>query len=110
VVDGRVVKLDGNPFHPNNQGKLCPKGQAGLQVLYDPDRTKGPTRRDEGGWQQVSWEQALDEIANGLQGLRNSGHPERMVFLHDGKHGPTSDLITRFCQVFGTPNDVRSPR
>ena len=110
VVDGRVVKLDGNPFHPNNQGKLCPKGQAGLQVLYDPDRIKGPMRRVEGGWKQISWEEALGEIANVLQGLRDSGHPERMVFLHDGKRGPTSDLIARFCRVLGTPNDVRYPR
>jgi anaerobic selenocysteine-containing dehydrogenase len=111
VVDGRVVKLDGNPFHPNNQGKLCPKGQAGLQALYDPDRIKGPMRRVEGrAWQQVSWQEALDEIASGLQALRDSGHPERMVFLHDGKRGPTGDLIARFCRAFGTPNDVRSPR
>ncbi len=55
VVDGRVVKLDGNLFHPINQGKLCPKGQAGLQALYDPDRIKGPMRRDgERGWEQIS--------------------------------------------------------
>jgi anaerobic selenocysteine-containing dehydrogenase len=110
VVDGRVVKLDGNPFHPNNEGKLCPKGQAGLQVLYDPDRIKGPMRRVGEGWQQISWEEALSEIADALQALRDSGHPERMAFLHDGKRGPTSDLIARFCRVFGTPNDVRRPR
>jgi anaerobic selenocysteine-containing dehydrogenase len=111
VVDGRVVKLDGNPFHPNNQGRLCPKGQAGLQVLYDPDRIREPMRRVEGrGWQQISWDEALGEIASALQVLRNSGHPERLVFLHDGKRGPTSDLIARFCWAFGTPNDVRSPR
>jgi anaerobic selenocysteine-containing dehydrogenase len=110
VVDGRVVKLDGNPFHPNNQGKLCPKGQAGLQVLYDPDRIKAPMRRVEGGWEQVSWEEALDEIANKLQTLRDSGHPERLVFLHDGKRGPTGDLIARFCRAFGTPNNVGCPR
>jgi anaerobic selenocysteine-containing dehydrogenase len=111
VVDGRVVKLDGNPFHPNNQGRLCPKGQAGLQVLYDPDRIKGPMQQVTGrGWQQISWDEALSEIASALQGLHNSGHPERLVFLHDGKRGPTSDLIARFCQVFGTPNDVHYPR
>ena len=111
VVDGCVIKLDGNPFHPNNQGRLCPKGQAGLQVLYDPDRIKGPMRRvEDRGWQQISWDEALGEIANALQTLRKSGHPERLAFLHDGKRGPTSDLIARFCQAFGTPNDVRSPR
>jgi anaerobic selenocysteine-containing dehydrogenase len=79
-------------------------------VPYDPDRIKRPMRRIEGGWEQVSWEEALGEIANALQGLRDSDHPERMVFLHDGKRGPTSDLIARFCRAFGTPNDVRHPR
>ncbi len=110
IVDGRLIKLDGNPFHPNNQGKLCPKGQAGQQVLYDPDRLKGPMRRVEGGWQQVSWDEALSEIADALRGLRASGHPERLAFLHDGKRGPTSDLIARFCRAFGTPNDLHAPR
>lgn len=110
VVDGRVVKLDGNPFHPNNQGKLCPKGQAGLQALYDPDRIKGPMRKVDGGWRQISWEEALTEVAGALKALRDSGHPERLTFLHDGKRGPTGDLIARFCQSFGAPNDVRAPR
>jgi len=111
VVDGRVVKLEGNPYHPNNQGKLCPKGQAGLQVLYDPDRIKGPMRRVEGqGWKQISWQEALDEVAAALQRLRDEDHPERLVFLHDGKRGATGDLIARFCRAFGTPNDVRYPR
>jgi anaerobic selenocysteine-containing dehydrogenase len=110
VVDGRVVKLDGNPFHPNNEGKLCPKGQAGLQVLYDPDRIKGPMRRIGEGWQQISWDEALMEIASALNRLRDSGHPERMAFLHDGKSGPTNDLIARFCRAFGTPNNLRQFR
>lgn len=110
VVDGRVVKLDGSPFHPNNEGRLCPKGQAGLQVLYDPDRIKGPMRRVEAGWQQVSWEEALGEVAAALHALRDSRRTEQMAFLHDGKRGPTSDLIARFCRAFGTPNDVRRPR
>ena len=38
VRDGRVVKLDGNPFHPHSRGMLCPRGQAGLGRTYDPDR------------------------------------------------------------------------
>ncbi len=109
VVDGQLIKLDGNPFHPNNQGRLCPKGQAGLQALYDPDRIKMPMRRVEGGWQQVSWDEALAEIAEALSALRDAGHPERFAFLHDGKRGATRDLIARFCQAFGTPNDVPRP-
>lgn len=113
VVNGRVVKLDGNPMHPGNQGTLCPKGQAGLQALYDPDRLTGPMRRagerGAGGWEPITWDEALAEVANKLGEMRAAGHPERLVFLHDGKEGPTADLIARFCRAHGTPNDVRAP-
>ncbi|MEW5899962.1 MAG: nitrate reductase, partial [Acidobacteriota bacterium] len=45
VVDGKAVKIEGNPAHPVNRGRLCPLGQAGLQVLYNPDRIKGPMKK-----------------------------------------------------------------
>ena len=41
-IGERAVKLEGNPLHPVNAGRLCPKGQAGLQGLYHPDRVPGP--------------------------------------------------------------------
>ncbi len=43
-IGERAVKLEGNPLHPVNAGRLCPKGQAGLQGLYHPDRVPGPLR------------------------------------------------------------------
>ena len=46
--EGRVVKVEGNPDHPVNQGALCARGQATLQGLYHPDRFAGPQRRDGG--------------------------------------------------------------
>ena len=47
VGDGvkRAVKIEGNPYHPISRGTVCPKGAAGLQALYDPDRIKGPLKR-----------------------------------------------------------------
>jgi len=45
TVNGRAVKVEGNPLHPVNTGKVCPKANASLQVLYDPDRIRGPMRR-----------------------------------------------------------------
>ncbi len=45
VKDGVVVKLEGNPDHPMSRGKLCPKGNAGIMTLYDPDRLKTPLMR-----------------------------------------------------------------
>jgi len=45
IVDGRVVKLDGNPEHPHSRGNLCPRGQSGLMNTYDPDRVLTPLIR-----------------------------------------------------------------
>src|SRR5690348_8321797 len=45
VADGRVVKLQGNPHHPLTKGQLCARGNAGTQLLYDPDRLKYPLIR-----------------------------------------------------------------
>ena len=45
LIGDRPVKIEGNPFHPINRGRLCPKGQAGLLTLNDPDRLKGPLKR-----------------------------------------------------------------
>jgi thiosulfate reductase/polysulfide reductase chain A len=68
VVDGRAVKIEGNPLHPSNKGKICPKAQAGLQVLYDPDRIKGPMRRigerGSGQWEPISWDEAIGQVVS----------------------------------------------
>ena len=57
------VKLEGIPDYPINKGRLCPKGQSGLQVLYDPDRIRHPLKRKgkrgEGNWEKISWEEGL---------------------------------------------------
>jgi anaerobic selenocysteine-containing dehydrogenase len=57
LIDERAVKIEGNPLHPVNQGALCPKGQAGLQLLYDPDRLKSPLKRKgergENKWEKI---------------------------------------------------------
>ncbi len=45
MIGDRPTKIDGNPFHPVNRGRLCPKGQAGLLALNDPDRIRGPLKR-----------------------------------------------------------------
>ena len=45
VADGRVVRVEGNPDHPQTQGRLCARGNAGTHLLYDPDRLKYPLLR-----------------------------------------------------------------
>lgn len=56
--EGRAVKLEGNPMHPVNQGKLCARGHAALQALYHPDRLAIPLLRTNSGFEKISFEKA----------------------------------------------------
>ncbi|MGD8634566.1 MAG: twin-arginine translocation signal domain-containing protein, partial [Anaerolineales bacterium] len=62
VINGRPRKIEGNPIHPVNQGKLCARGQAVLQDLYDPDRLRNAVRqvggRGSSRFEAVTWEAA----------------------------------------------------
>ncbi|MGD8492503.1 MAG: hypothetical protein PVH44_02805, partial [Desulfobacterales bacterium] len=56
--EGRVIKVEGNPLHPINKGKLCMRGQAALQAVYNSDRLKTPLLKDKNGWQPISFAKA----------------------------------------------------
>ena len=110
VVEGRAVKIEGNPEHPVNRGGLCSRGQAALQLLYHPDRVRSPLRRvgarGEGKWKPISWDEAVREVTAKLARLRAAGCPERLVLI-DGETGRlTHDLWARFLAVFGSPNHI----
>src|SRR6202167_3052423 len=74
---GLAKKLEGNPQHPVNQGKLCARGQASLQLLYHPDRVTHPIKRTgprgSGEFQAISWDDALKEVSAHLGALQSSG-------------------------------------
>ncbi len=58
--EGRPIKIEGNPHHEVNRGRLCARGQASLLGLYDPDRLKLPVHQKRGVVpEEMSWE-ALD--------------------------------------------------
>ncbi len=112
VADGNVVKLEGNPMHPVNSGSLCPKGQAGPELLYNPDRVNGPQKRKgdrgSGQWESISWDEAIKTVADQLNTLRSAGHPENLVFMAGDTRGQLRPLFERFMQAFGSPNYVRN--
>ena len=64
---GQVRKFEGNPEHPGSRGRNCAKGPATLNQVTDPDRILYPLRRSgprgSGGWERVSWDEALDALA-----------------------------------------------
>ncbi len=81
VEDGKAVKIQGLESHPLNRGRLCPKGANALDVIYDPSRLKQPLKRRNGGFEEITWDQALDEIAEKLTRLKKEYGPEIFGFF-----------------------------
>ena len=106
VLDGRLEKIVGNPKHPNNRGKLCSRGHAGINMLYDPDRLLQPMKRSggrgEGKWTRITWEQALDEMAKRLVALKKSGRTEAL-WVEMNTPGSQELMALEFLKAFGRP-------
>ena len=101
--EGRVIKAEGNPLHPVNQGKLCPRGQASLQGLYNPDRIRGPMKKTSPGrFDPFPWEQAENFFSAKLQEIVKRGKGERIAFLTDLTTGTLKDLILHWLSAFGS--------
>jgi anaerobic selenocysteine-containing dehydrogenase len=101
---GLAKKLEGNPQHPVNQGKLCARGQAGLQVLYHPDRITHPIKRSgprgSGDFQPISWDDALKELGAQLAATNPKGS---VAFLSRPLSGQRRHLVDLFLSSYGAP-------
>jgi anaerobic selenocysteine-containing dehydrogenase len=104
---GLAKKLEGNPNHPVNQGKLCARGHAGLQITYHPDRIGSPLRRSgprgSGSFQPATWEESLSEVVSRLRELRSENRPENLRFLSGCLRGQRHQLVRKFLTAFGAP-------
>ena len=107
VEDGKAVKIRGLESHPLNKGRLCPKGAHGLDVVYSPDRLKKPLKRRNGGFEEVSWDRALDEIAEKLTRLKKEFGPQVFGFFCGSigvENLEMSTLVHLVRSGFGSPN------
>lgn len=107
VEAGRAVKVEGLKSHPLNKGELCPKGEAVLSHIYSPERLKHPLKRVNGRFEPISWNQALDEIADKLTQLKAAYGPQ-VLGVFSGSIGvenlEMAGLTQRFKAAFGSPN------
>jgi anaerobic selenocysteine-containing dehydrogenase len=114
VVNGRAVKVTGNPLSRVSEGENCARAHVGLQVLYDPARITAPLKRTnpakgrgiDPGWTEISWEMALNEVSGKLRALRETRTPERLLLLSGLNTVSAEDVIRRFADAYGTPNVV----
>jgi anaerobic selenocysteine-containing dehydrogenase len=109
TLDGEVAGIAGNPLHPVNRGSLCPKAFGGLEVLYDPNRLKGPMARAERGkFHAIGWDEALSTVTSRLADLRSKGLAHTLVILGGQYRGYRDTLWKRFAEAYGTPNYIRT--
>ncbi len=99
--EGRVVKLEGNPDHPVNQGALCVRGQAAVQGLYHPDRFSGPQRRDGTALRAVPWDDAVKLLSDRIVAARSANKGSAIALVSQLENGTLGGLLDRWTQMVG---------
>jgi len=98
VREGRAVKLEGNPDSPINRGRLCARGQAALQGLYNPDRVDHPMIRNaSGAFEAIDWDGALQRLAGKVREAQGKG----IVFLTGAEVSSFGDLVDEWMKQIG---------
>jgi anaerobic selenocysteine-containing dehydrogenase/Fe-S-cluster-containing dehydrogenase component len=106
TIEGRAVKVEGNPKHPVNQGRLCARGQASVQGLYNPDRIKQPLKRGtDGSLQPIPWKEAEGLLAAQLSKL--TGQANRIAFVASLCTGSLDQLIDTWLKAAGGGRHLR---
>jgi menaquinone reductase, molybdopterin-binding-like subunit len=110
TIEGRAKKLEGNPVHPISRGKLCARGQAAIQHLYNPDRIRQPLRRvgDRGtnNFEAVSWDEAINEVASRLGEAAQGAGPGSVLFFSGQNDGHAGLVMDRFARALGGPGRI----
>ncbi len=95
VRDDRAVAVRGNPDHPVNRGKLCPKGLSEHHILSAPGRAKQPLLRKDGVLTPVSWDEALDTMVSRIRDIQQRHGNESLGVVGTGQ------LLTEECYTLG---------
>ena len=98
VREGRAVKLEGNPDSPINRGRLCARGQAAIQGLYNPDRLTRPmVRNATGTFEAIDWDGAMQRLSAKVAAARGKG----IVFLTGAEQSSFGDLVDEWMAQVG---------
>ncbi len=104
-----IKKIEGNPLDPVSGGRLCARGQAAVQSLYNPDRVSGPLRRKgprgSAEFVAVSWDDAIDAVAVLLEKQR-SADPAKILFLTGPAAGNKAETVQNFLSAMNAPPPV----
>ena len=115
VIDDRFIRLDADPDHPTG-ASICAKGRAAPELVYHQDRLTRPLRRTRSkddadpGWQEISWDAALDQIAVAMRDIARRHGPQAVAFSQSSPSttaiADSAVFVRRLMNAFGTPNLV----
>jgi anaerobic selenocysteine-containing dehydrogenase len=107
--EGKLVKVEGDPENPFNMGRICVRCLTHVESTYHKDRLLYPLKRigerGENKWERISWDEALDTIAEKFLSIREKYGAESVVFAQ-GTGRDIASYITRLAWSFGSPNYV----
>ena len=105
VRDGRLWKVTGHPDDPLSRGRLCPRGTGGIGAHFDPDRLRAPlvrhATRGEEKWVEVTWDEALGQVAERMLKIKAEHGPEAMALF---SHGIGGTFFKHTLKAYGSPN------
>ncbi|WP_027408131.1 molybdopterin-dependent oxidoreductase [Anoxybacteroides tepidamans] len=102
VDGGKVIKVEGDDLHPITQGKICGRGRMLEARTNSKERLLYPLKKVNGEWTRVSWEQALDEIAEKMRKIKNKYGTTAVLHSHDyANNGLLKNLDRRFFNCYG---------
>ena len=109
VRDGKLWKIEGNPLDPLSRGRLCPRGTGGIGAHSDPDRLRSPlirvSERGEEKWKEVTWDEALNFVAEKMQKIKATyGSESFAAFIH----GLGGTFFKHTLRAYGT-NNIAAP-
>ncbi|WP_398577273.1 molybdopterin-dependent oxidoreductase [Stigmatella hybrida] len=99
VEEGRITSIRGDTEDPFSRGHICPKALALKDLYEDPERLRHPVRRTATGWEQVSWEEALDAVARRLHETQRA-HGKEAVATYLGNPGSHNTGVLLFVPGF----------
>ncbi len=102
VRDGKVLKIEGDKEHPLTRGSICEKGRKHLERMYHPERILKPKKRYKDTWIDISWEDALDEIAGKLLDTKEKYGASAVMYFNDsGYSGLSKSVDEMFFNYYG---------
>jgi anaerobic selenocysteine-containing dehydrogenase len=102
VENNRVIKVEGDPTHPITKGKICGRGRMLATRANSPERILYPLKKVNGEFKQISWNQALDEIAFKLKEIKDQYGTTAVLHSHDyANNGILKNLDQRFFNCYG---------